>query len=207
MYPLDEGNFVKMVQKPPSDDEFVADVRIRPGMPTLERWRALQLIYARDFGVAVDLDYAAGDQGMLVAHGDQGGGYALYIEDGHLRFAFNGYGDMTVIDGGSVPLGTDRVALHMEWAANFRWNASISINGETVGEAPDLPVLMAMAPFEGIDVGIDRRSPVSWDVYERHGVFAYSGTLHGATYSPGELAADAGVRFLDFMRETGTRYE
>lgn len=207
VYPLDEGNFVKMVQKPPSDDAFVADVRIRPGMPTLERWRALQLIYARDFDVLVDLDYAEGDQGMLVAHGDQGGGYALYIEDGHLRFAFNGYGDMTVVDGGAVAAGTTRVAMHMEWAGDFRWNASISIGAATVGEARGLPVLMAMAPFEGIDVGIDRRSPVSWEVYERHGVFAYAGTLHGATYVPGELAPDAGVRFLDYMRETGTRFE
>jgi arylsulfatase len=201
VYPLDEGNFVKMVQKPPSDDEFVADVRIRPGMPTLERWRALQLIYARDFDVVV------GDQGMLVAHGDQGGGYALYIEDGSLFFAFNGYGDMTVVDGGTVPVGTEQVALHMEWAGDFLCNAAISIGGERVGEALGLPVLMAMAPFEGIDVGIDRRSPVSWDVYERHGVFAYSGVLHGATYSPGELAADAGARFLDFMKEAGTRFE
>ena len=207
VYPLDEGNFVKMVQKPPSDDAFVADVRIRPGMPTLERWRALQLIYARDFDVLVDLDYAEGDQGMLVAHGDQGGGYALYIEDGDLRFAFNGYGDMTVVDGGAVAAGTTRVAMHMEWAGDFRWNASISIGSETVGEARGLPVLMARAPFEGIDVGIDRRSPVSWEIYERHGVFPYSGTLHGATYAPGELAPDAGVRFLDYMRETGTRFE
>ena len=207
VYPLDEGNFVKMVQKPPSDDDYVAAVRLRPGMPTLERWRALQLVYARDFAVAVDLDYAAGDQGILVAHGDQGGGYSLYIEDGHLFFAFNGYGDMTVVDAGTVPIGTAQVALHMEWAGNFRWNARLSVGGVPAGEALDLPVLMAMAPFEGIDVGIDRRSPVSWDVYERHGVFAYSGTLHGATYTPAELAPDAGARFLDYMKEAGTRYE
>ncbi len=207
VYPLDEGNFVKMVEKPPSDADVVADVRIRPGMPTLERWRALQLTYARDFAVAVELDYAAGDHGMLFAHGDQGGGYAMYVEDGNLFFAFNAYGDMSVVNGGAMPVGTERVGLEMECAGNFRWNARISIEKKVVGEVLDLPVLMAMAPFEGIDVGIDRRSPVSWEVYERHGVFAYTGTLHGATYSPGELAADAGVRFLDFMKEAGTRYE
>jgi arylsulfatase len=207
VYPLDEGNFVKMVQKPPSDDDVVAEVRLRPGTPTLERWRSLQLIYARDFVVTVDLDYAAGDEGMLVAHGDQGGGYALYIEDGRLHFAFNAYGDMTEVDGGPVPPGCDRVGLRMEGAGNFRWRAVVTIGDEVVGEVPDLPVLMAMAPFEGIDVGIDRRSPVSWSVYERHGVFRYSGVLHGATYTPGELAPDAGVRFLEYMREAGTKYE
>jgi arylsulfatase A-like enzyme len=207
VFPLDEGNFLKMISKPPTDAEFVADVRLRPGMPTVERWRALQLISSRDFKVDVDLAYANGDQGMLFAHGDQGGGYAMYIENGHLYFAFNGYGDMTVIDGGEVSAGTTAVALHMENAGNFRWNARISIGGTQVGEALDLPVLMAMAPFEGIDVGIDRRSPVSWDIYERHRTFAYQGTLHGATYRPGELAADAGVRFLDYIKEAGTRFE
>jgi len=195
------------VQKPPSDEEFVADVRLRPGMPTLERWRALQLTYARDFEVVVDLDYADGDEGMLFAHGDQGGGYAMYIEHGRLWLAFNGYGDMTVIDGGDVAAGTRQVALSMESAGSFRWNARIRIGDEQVGEALDLPVLMAMAPFEGIDVGIDRRSPVSWAVYEKHGPFPYAGALEAVTYRPGELADDAGVRFLDYMKQAGTRYE
>jgi arylsulfatase len=68
-------------------------------------------------------------------------------------------------------------------------------------------MLGAMAPFEGIDVGVDRRSPVSWDLYERKGVFAWSGRLHAVTYTPGEPAPDAGTRFLDLLREMGLRYE
>ena len=95
----------------------------------------------------------------------------------------------------------------METAPSFRWNAHVRVAGEQEGEALDLPVLMAMAPFEGIDVGIDRRSPVSWAVYERHGPFAYTGSLNGVVYRPGELAEDAGARFVDFMKEAGTRYE
>ena len=65
----------------------------------------------------------------------------------------------------------------------------------------------AMAPFEGIDVGIDRRSPVSWELYERHGPFPFTGQLHAVTYIPGELAPDAGSRFVDLVRELGTKYE
>ena len=65
----------------------------------------------------------------------------------------------------------------------------------------------AMAPFEGIDVGIDRRSPVSWDVYERHGPFPFTGELIAVTYTPGELAPDAGSRFVDLVRELGNKYE
>ncbi len=50
-------------------------------------------------------------------------------------------------------------------------------------------MLFGMAPFEGIDVGIDRRSPVSWEIYERFGPFPYSGTLGSVRYEPGEPGA------------------
>ena len=95
----------------------------------------------------------------------------------------------------------------MENAGDWRWNAFLSIGGERVAEALDLPVLMAMAPFEGIDVGLDRRSPVSWEIYEKYGPFRYEGTLHGATYRPGALSDMAGTRFLEMLKDAGTKYE
>ena len=47
-------------------------------------------------------------------------------------------------------------------------------------------MLLGFAPFQGIDVGIDRRSPVVWSVYEAHGAFPYSGELIAVTYTPGD---------------------
>jgi arylsulfatase len=70
-----------------------------------------------------------------------------------------------------------------------------------------VPLLFGIAPFEGIDVGIDRRSPVSWDLYERFGPFPYSGTLHSVTYTPGEPAPDAPVHLMDMLREMGVKFE
>ena len=70
-----------------------------------------------------------------------------------------------------------------------------------------LQVLAAMAPFQGIDVGIDRRSPISWKIFEQHRTFPYSGRLHAVTYTPGELAPDAGARWIDVVRESGTKFE
>lgn len=77
----------------------------------------------------------------------------------------------------------------------------------SVGRLDDVVMLGAMAPFEGINVGIDRRSPVSWALAERHGTFAYTGLLRAVTYTPGEAAPDAGSRFVDLLREVGMRYE
>ena len=207
VYPLDEGNAVKMIEKPPWTAELAVTTRLLPGMPTVERWRALQLIFQRDFVVRVELDWQPGDAGVLVAHGDQGGGYSLCVEDDHGWFAFNGYGAMTVLDLGALAAGTAEVTLAMANPAPGVWDARVAVDGEAAGEAAGLPQLFAMAPFEGIDVGIDRRSPVSWDVYERHGPFPYSGRLTAVTYEPGDLVPHSGEAFLDMLKDAGRAYE
>ena len=207
VYPLDEGNAVKMIQKPPWTADLAVPTRILPGTPTVERWRALQLIFQRDFVVRVELDWRPGDAGVLVAHGDQGGGYSLYVEHDHGWFAFNGYGDMTVLDLGALSEGTAELTLAMANPSPGVWDARLAIDGAVAGEVAGLPQLFAMAPFEGIDVGIDRRSPVSWDVYERHGPFPYSGSLTAVTYEPGELVAHSGEAFLDMLKEAGRAFE
>ena len=207
VYPLDEGNQLVRILRPPWYDELAAETTLSPGTPTLERWRSQQLIFQKSFDVEAALRWRPGDAGVLVAHGDQGGGYMLYVEDDRLLLAHNAYGDMTVLDCGPLADGASSVQLAMENPGNLVWNASVSVDGEPVGEAPGLVSLMAMAPFEGIDVGVDRRSPVSWDVYERHGPFPYSGRLEAVTYRPGELAPDAGSLWLDYIKANGTRYE
>ena len=78
---------------------------------------------------------------------------------------------------------------------------------EINGVLDDVVMLGAMAPFEGINVGIDRRSPVSWSLSQRHGTFPWTGSLRAVSYTPGEPAPDAGTRFLDLLREIGMRYE
>ena len=207
VFPLDEGSGINYIQRPPWEQVLAEPATFLPGTPTVERYRSVQFINFRSFTVDVALDYAAGDEGVLVAHGDQGGGYSLYVEDGHAFLAYNGYGIMTVVDGGPLSDGASQVSLAVEAPGDFLVHASLSVDGQKVGEARDLPLLTSMAPFEGIDVGIDRRSPVSWEVYERHGCFPWTGTLHSVTYTPGELAPDAGPRWLDVLRDAGTRYD
>jgi arylsulfatase len=49
-------------------------------------------------------------------------------------------------------------------------------------------MLIGMAPFSCIDVGINHGGPVSWEIYERHGSFRYSGGLSAVTYTPSPKA-------------------
>ena len=111
VFPLDDGTGLLQLLRRPDDEAFHREVRLLPGTPTLERYRSQQLIAFRDFTVDVELDHGPDDEGVLVAHGDQGGGYVLYVEDGELHFAYNHYGEMLLLDGGRLAAGPRTVSL------------------------------------------------------------------------------------------------
>ncbi|MEO6627396.1 MAG: arylsulfatase, partial [Aquihabitans sp.] len=211
VYPLDEGSRLRYVVRPPYEAALERPVRIVAGTHSLERYRSQQLIQWRSFDVGIELDFASGDRGMLVSHGDQGGGYAMYIdENDELVYVHNGYGRVTELRCGPVPAGTRTLRLAVTAPGNWRWNAEVFVGedgGGSRGTVEDLLMLGAMAPFEGINVGIDRRSPVSWEIYEKHRAYPFTGILHAVTYTPGEPAPDAGTRFIELLREVGMRYE
>lgn len=208
VYPLDEGSRLRYVVRAPYEEALQQPVRIVAGTHSLERYRSQQLIQWRSFDVDVELDFTAGERGMLFSHGDQGGGYALYVDHGdELVFVHNGYGAMSELRCGAVPSSSSHIRLAVTAPGSWRWNVEVSIDGEPRGTLTDLLMLGAMAPFEGINVGIDRRSPVSWAVHEEHGTFAYTGDLRAVTYTPGPSAPDAGTNFIDILREMGMRYE
>ena len=156
----------------------------------------------------MELAFRSGDRGVLVAHGDQGGGYSLHVDDGdELIFTHNGYGTMTSVSAGPLADGAAHVQLEVAAPGGWSWDVTVSVDGETRATSNGLVMLGAMAPFCGIDVGIDRRSPVSWSRWERHGPDPYTGSLAAVTYTPGESAPDAGDRFVDLLREIGLKYE
>src|SRR5262249_20608934 len=147
-----------------------------PGTPTLERYRSAKLIDQRSFTIRVLLDYRAGDRGVLVAHGDQAGGYVLYIEDGVLHYVHHAFGmGSKFLAVGALPSGVREIVLDATAPGQSHWDLRLRVDGIEVAAGPGFPMLGFLTPFEGIDVGVDRRSPVSWDLYQRHGPFPYTG--------------------------------
>ena len=207
VYPLESGSMLKHVIRPPKDIVWSEPVEIAPGTPTLERWRCLQLIWARDFEIEVEFAYADGDSGMLVAHGDQGGGYCLYVSDGALTFAHNDGRKMRRVAGPKLEVGETQAVVSVSAPGGMIWNVEITVGGGSYSEISGLDLFLAMAPFEGIDVGIDRRSPVDWDIFEVHGSFPYSGKLSRVGYKPGEFAPDSPVKLMEMMRDMGKKFD
>ena len=161
-------------------------VRILSGTPTLERYRSSKLVTLRSFRATAQLVHGALDDGILWAHGDQGGGYVVYVEGEHLRLAYNEYGDLHEADEPLLPSsGYHEVTLDVEGIEDYQWNLAVLVDGEERVRLDGVLMLLGMAPFQGIDVGINRRSPVSWPVFERHGSFPYTGELEAVTDVPG----------------------
>ena len=207
VFPLDEGNNVKNILRPPWNEKLVQEMVLYPGTPTVERWKSQQLISFRNWSVEVEFDYKHADQGTLFAHGDQGGGYALYVLDGNLLFSHNGYGEMTNIRCGAIPDGHNKIILSVIPPDFLHWDVEISLNGVVTASHKGLLALLAMAPFQGIDVGIDRKSPVNWEIYEKYRNFSYTGLLGTVRYLPGDLTDFAGSKWVDFLKEEGKRFE
>jgi arylsulfatase A-like enzyme len=208
VYPLDEGSSIRYLLRPSWVDAFGEPVTIPRGTPTLERWRSVQLIWFRAFRITASLDFAAGDQGYLVAHGDQGSGYGLYVLDDELFFVHNdGRGRLRTLSGGPVEPGTTEIVADFTAPGMSLWDLTLHVDGAERSRLREIPMLFGIAPFEGIDVGIDRRSPVSWEIYARFGPFPWTGTLDHVRYEPGEPAHDSPTQMIDVIREMGARFE
>jgi arylsulfatase len=114
---------------------------------------------------------------------------------------------MAEVPCGVVPDGASDIRLDVTAPGGWTWDVQVSIDGQVTGGTTGLVMLGAMAPFSGIDVGIDRRSPVSWDRFLAHRSNRFTGELTAATWTPGESAPDAGDRFIDLLRQIGLKYE
>jgi len=116
-------------------------------------------------------------QGVLVAHGDATSGYSLYIKDGRLVHDMNIGGVHHLITADRpIELGHHVFALRVELAPWIRISlpvmgtvalpsgrvASLLIDGEPVGRIDTKMVgFNSMVSFSGLDIGLDRGSPVS----------------------------------------------
>jgi arylsulfatase len=177
------------------------------GTPTLERYRSAKLTTFRSFRVEVSIDHGPADEGVLVAHGDQGGGYVLYVENGRLGFGYNEYGNLLEVDAGVLDEGSRLVELDATAVEGLAWDFQVLVDGAVRGRLDGAAMLIGEAPFEGINVGTDRRSPVSWPLYERHGPFPYQATLHRVIYRPGAPAPYDPETLVGPLRRAASAFE
>ncbi|MFD4268344.1 arylsulfatase [Rhodococcus sp. NPDC058481] len=202
--PMADGTPLHWFQRPPHEQRFARPVTLLPCTPTLERFRSGHLIDGRSFEIVVDLEaFTLADSGVLVSHGGQEGGYVLYVEDGFLHFVENAFSRMIEAPPVRLPAQCSRITVAVTAPGKARWSVEIRIDDEVVLRSDDFIQLSWLVPYNGINVGVARRSPVSWELARKYGTFRYSGRIAGVTYVPGDLAPDAFPMMIDHFRELG----
>ncbi|PYM90757.1 MAG: hypothetical protein DME04_21540 [Candidatus Rokuibacteriota bacterium] len=193
VYPLDNRT---MVQK--MSDGAARAVGAAPaarafasGTQTVHRAVVVPLISDRSYTVRAAFVWRDIDQGVVWAIGEQIGGVVLYVEDGRLRLCYNGYGEFSELPPVALAAGEVEATLEYEALGNRQGRGRILLNGVEKTPWQALSPTLMVGFHEGLDIGLDRRAPVSWDVYQKHGTFRYTGTIRGVTIEPGARAPDS----------------
>ena len=132
------------------------------------------------------------DEGVLIAHGDATSGYSLYLQGGHLVHDLNIGGvhqivrsDRPVTAGHHVlglqlqqgPLATVQLPVGPPAQLPAWRRVTLLIDGQAVGTAEHAHGFNSLISWSGLDIGLDRGSPVSH--YEAP--FVFTGQLRQVT--------------------------
>lgn len=190
VYPLDNRDrFQKFADiSPEQQAAYDRPRRFLSGMQTTHREDIVPLIHDRSFEVTVEFDYAIRDAGVLWAIGDPIGGIVMFIEDGLVQLHYNGFGEAVTLPALAIPSGSHVITLDYEALGERRGRGRLIMNDEIGVDWLPLSPTLATGLFEGLDIGLDRRGPVLWDLYERHGAFRYPGNIKHVTVVPGTRA-------------------
>ncbi|MFN0160395.1 MAG: arylsulfatase [Burkholderiales bacterium] len=164
--------------------------RFLPGQQTLHRSDVIPMVSNRSFSVSVRFAQRAGDTGILWALGDIIAGMVMYVESDRLNFHYNGFSEPQDLPPVALAPGAHVATLEYEALGKRRGRGRLLLDGaEKVGWTELSPTLM-VGIFEGLDIGLDRRAPVYWELYERHGAYPYTGEITDVNIIPGERAAN-----------------
>lgn len=153
-----------------------------------------------DFTIQATVNYATGNKGTVFAIGGDDLGSILYIENGQLAFENVAFGTWTKFPRVNLTPGNLNIEFKLQAAAYNPANGlnsgggqgSLYVNGALVASGT-LPAWSAnTASFlgeslDGLDIGKDRRAPVSWEVFKKYGAFKYTGSIDHVTVTPTQL--------------------
>ncbi len=198
VYPLDDRGRERMAALPPHIMKKALrpePITLYPDTSTVIRTAFIPMEIDRDYNVTAEVHYEEGDEGVIFARGEQGYGYVLYIEDGELALEYNGFGRLTKLPRVKIEPGDLEIVYSFDAVGKRKGKPSLFVNGEKVSEGPLVTTAMG-GGHEGVDIGLDRRGPVSWEVYAKHGAFPFTGEIESVTWTAGEFAPDNMFRML-----------
>lgn len=111
----------------------------------------------RSYTIAAVVQRLAGDDGVLIAHGDRHAGYALRIEQGHLVHDYVHAGvHSTTRSSLALPTGRDTTAEVRIRRTGASALVELWVDGAEVGRGAIPQLARARVGYTGVDLGCDR---------------------------------------------------
>jgi arylsulfatase len=135
-------------------------------------------VRARTYRIEADVSLKAGDEGVLLAHGDATSGYSLYLRDGRLHHTLNIGGEKTTVTSErAVPASATRLGVASRRSDEGPRSFTLTIDGEAAGQVTATTGFATLISWSGLDIGLDRGSPVA----DYPAPFAFTGALRKVT--------------------------
>jgi arylsulfatase A-like enzyme len=186
--PLDSRGQMRFADERPQIAEDRDTYTYYPGTQMVPENVAAKVLN-RAHTITVKVTIADGDQGVLVCHGSNVGGYTLFVQDGKLHYVHNYVGaqELGVSSEKQVPVGEHTLRYRFEPSAppdlkNGKGTpgiATLFIDDEQVGRA-DFPVTIPLALGLGSGVAVGR-NPGSTISVQYHPPFEFTGTIGTVT--------------------------
>jgi arylsulfatase len=134
-------------------------------------------VRSRAFVIEAHVTLAAGDEGVLIAHGDATSGYSLFVREGRLTYDMNVGGRHEVFVGErQIAPGPRRLGVAVGNQPGRRI-VTLLIDGEAAGGGETELGFLNFISWSGLDIGRDRGSPVA----DYEAPFAFTGALKKVT--------------------------
>ncbi len=207
--PLASGSLARLLTKRPQPGGHRDRNTFHPGSAPLP-FALSPRVANRSHRITATVDVAPGDAGVLATHGNRHGGYALFVLDDRLHYAYNYMGIERWVGSSSSTIPAGATELAVELAAGpermtgpgrgATFDAVLLVDGEVVGGLAipySAPTLLSMV---GFSCGYAAYDSVVPEVYRAP--FRYSGDLREVTVDvSGELHTDPAAEMVRIMTQ------
>lgn len=196
VFPLDDRNFAERAAKhgSPASPRSRTAFRFHPAMDYLPGG-VTPLICDRSYEIAVPVRCDEIPDGVLLAHGDNNGGYVLYFVDGRLHYEYNHQGRRyRVAATEPTAPGEHVVSLVFRRTGSLCGVVSLLLDGREVAAGELASTSRYLLAWQGISLGRDALSPVSWDY---RAPFPFNGRLGVTSYTVRPDAPEAALEVFD----------
>ena len=169
-----------------------------PGMGRLSE-NSVVSIKNKSFSITAEVDVPdGGAEGVIIAQGGRFGGWAVYVKDGHLKFAYNVLGIQEFTVGADTPIPAGNHQVRMEFAydgGGLAKGGDVTLfhDGTEVGRGRvEATQPMIFSADETTDIGYESGTTVSPD-YTAHGS-RFTGKIHWVQLDTG---VDDNDHFID----------